>query len=229
MAYKITGFDAAASESGIIVKIKLQGVSDIFPFRTKNFEPYCFRALDLYYCLILFIAYNFFLLFSTEIFSVQYCFGYFSFLHSMIKGGWAYLSLLFNRNLREWHGAEHKLIALLRSGKNIGISEFKNSSRVSAHCGSRSVLCGETLFIYCAMVIWLDKVMQYFTGGAYGWIIFVVLFFVLLNQYKKLCDNFLWRPAQKYLLTAEPCEEKIKETLELGMLIKRFTEEEDFE
>ncbi|OWK26737.1 MAG: hypothetical protein US76_03370 [Parcubacteria group bacterium GW2011_GWA2_38_13b] len=231
MVYKITGFDGTAGKSGISIKIKLRGISDMVSFKTKNFERHLLSAPDLYYVVILFLVYNVFLLFLTEIFSIQYCFGLFSFMISMIKNGFVPLSLLFNRDFREWHGAEHKLIDLLMNCGKMDISDFKNSSRISACCGSRSIVWGETLFIYCAMIIWLDKILQYFIGDAYGWIIFVVLFFVFFNQYKKLCDNWFWRPAQKYLLTAEPCEEKTKETLELGLRIKRFTEGggEDFE
>ena len=211
------------------IGIKLLNVSHWFSFRTKNFEPYCFGAKDLYCVLILFLVYNFFLLFSTKIISVQYFFGYLSFLFSMIYGGWFFLYVLFSRDFREWHGAEHKLVALLRDNKNMDILDFKNSSRVSVSCGSHDVLWKEALFIYYFAIIGLDKIMQYFMGGAYSWIIFVALFFVFLNQYKKLCDKWLWRPVQKYLLTAEPCEEKTDGTLELGLRIKRFTEGDDFE
>mgnify|MGYP001561952298 CR=1 FL=1 len=224
MAHEIVEFFGAADESGIIIKIKLRSISDFFSFRTKNFELYDFGARDFYYILILFAVYNFFLLFLTEIFSIQYCFGFFSFLFSMTRGGFCLLWLLYNRDLMEWHGAEHKLIASLKNCKNIGVSEFKNSSRVSAYCGSRSVLWGVILFIYCAMIIGLDGMIQYFMGSAYSWIIFVALFFIFLSPYKKLCDHWLWRPVQKYLLTAEPCKEKTEEALELGLRIKRFME-----
>lgn len=228
-AYKITGFNGAAGESGMSIEIKLKDVSHWFYFTTENFKPYCFGAKDLLRVLLAFLIYNFFLLFPVETLSVQYAFGFFSFLFSMINGGWAIFVLLFNRDFREWHGAEHKLVALLRNCKNISASDFKNSSRVSASCGSHDALWTRTLFVYCFAIIWLDKVIQYFTGDAYSWIIFIVLFFALLNQYKKLCDNWLWRSTQKYLSTAEPCREKMEETLGLGWRIKRFTEGDDFE
>lgn len=228
-AYKITGFDGSAGESGMSMEIKLQDVSCWFYFRTKNFEPYRFGAKDLLRVLLAFLIYNFCLLFLAETLSVQYAFGFFSFLFSMINDGWIIFVLLFNRDFREWHGAEHKLVALLKNCKNISTPDFKNSSRVSVSCGSHDVLWTRTLFVYCFAIIWLDKVIPYFMGGAYSWIIFIVLFFALLNQYKKLCDNWLWRPTQKYFFTAEPCKEKTEETLELGWRIKRFTEGDDFE
>lgn len=225
MKREIIEYDGVASESGFNINIKLRNTSKVFHFRTKYFEPYRFGIKDVYPVLFIFLIYNFFLLFLVRTSCVQYCFGFFSFFISMINGGCVLLALSFNRDFKEWHGAEHKLIALLKNRKNISIADFQDSSRVSINCGSRDILWKNTLFIYCAMIILLDKITQYFTGGAYGWIIFIALFCVFFDQYKKICDNWFWWPAQKYLLTAEPCKEKTEEALEFGLRIKNLCNE----
>src|SRR3989338_5896131 len=160
---------------------------------------------------------SFFLLNFLALTAPQFSFGcVLSFLSCMLLCG--FLWTMVNQEPREWHACQHKTMNLLSSDEILSMENLKKQSKEHIHCeaGMAAMCC--LLFIFYLSIVFFDKLTMPLLGKSYFWLLFLILYF----PYAILVSKYISIPIQKYLLTAEPSEEKLKESLDLAKGVLRI-------
>jgi len=116
------------------------------------------------------------------------------------------------RKEREYHACEHKVIALIRSGKPVSMETLKSASRFAFGCGTSWVSTISFSAIFISAII----IMPYSI-----WIVPLILI-----VYPSACIFLSWF-FQYFFTTAEPEKECLIEALEVAERIDLFRKQKD--
>jgi hypothetical protein len=126
---------------------------------------------------------------------------------------WEVLWVFMNRNIREWHACEHKVSNLLESDKSINMDNLKKSPREHLRCGTRIGVYSLFAFPYYLAIL-LFSCYFYNVLGFYWFSGAIFLSFVFYLFFMVYVMAFIF---QKFVTTAKPSDDKLRESLELAL------------
>ncbi|OWK26736.1 MAG: hypothetical protein US76_03365 [Parcubacteria group bacterium GW2011_GWA2_38_13b] len=214
---EIEHIEGSSTSYGFGIKIKLENRCQDIRLSTKSCDHYPLAGKFLRSFIFCFIAASFFCLpaiFLLELIlggsGFVYYLGFFTIFVSF-SSFWELFWILIDRDKREWHICERKVISLLLSGVSVTMDNLRKAPKENIGCGTigglgRSFLC----FYYLS----LAAVHKYFFSfySAEFWLIWIfvsTLYCILICAAVSFLDR-------KFFTIPESSFNKLKETLELA-------------
>ena len=210
----IGGFSAS---NGFTIKIKLENRQHDVRLNTDNYDRFASVGKfqwSFVFCLIAASLFSLPAIFLLEFIlggsGFAYYFGFFTIFISF-SSLWELFWILIDRDKREWHACEHKVISLILSGESATMDNLRKAPKENFRCGTTQ---GLGCALFCLYYLSLAAIHRYiFIFDTLGfWLIAAGITF-LYCIFICTVGTFL---DQKFFTTLEPNLDKLEEVLKLA-------------